>query len=93
MHARISTWQVRPEEFDSLTEEIAPHVAELKRQPGYIAGYEVRPASERFITITVWEDEATMDAAFGTVMPALSDIMEGRMELVDRTVGPAEELA
>ena len=92
MHARISTWRVRPEEYDQIDREVSPHIAELKRQPGYIAGYEVRPSPDRMLTITVWADEAQMEAGFARVMPALSSIMDGRMELVDRTVGPAEEL-
>ncbi len=91
MHARISTWSVRPEDYEPLSQEVAPHTAELKRQPGYVAGYEVRPAPDRFLTITIWESEAQMEAAFTKVMPALSRIMEDRMELVDRVVGPAQD--
>ncbi len=91
MHARISTWRVRPEDYEPLSQEVAPHTAELKRQPGYVAGYEVRPTPDRFLTITIWESEAQMEAAFAKVMPALSRIMEGRVELVDRVVGPAQD--
>ena len=91
MHARISTWNVRPEDYEPVSREVAPHTAELKRQPGYVSGYEVRPTPDRFLTITIWESEAQMEAAFARVMPALSGIMEGRVELVDRVVGPAED--
>jgi heme-degrading monooxygenase HmoA len=93
MHARVTTWQVRPDDHDQLVAEVAPHLAELAQQPGYIAGYEVRPAPDRFLTITFWESAAQHDAGFAKVVPVVSEIMEGRAELVERLQGPANELA
>ena len=70
MHARLSAWRVRPEDLEALSREIAPIVAEVKRQPGYIAGYELQTAPDTRMFVTIWESEDQLRAAFDQASPA-----------------------
>ena len=94
MHARLSTWRVRPEDLEALSREVAPIVAEVKRQPGYIAGYDLTTAPDTHMFVTIWEGEDQMRAAFDQASAAMRPIVEsGRLELLNVTSCPAEEWA
>ncbi len=91
MYARISTWRARPEDFEALSREVAPIVAEIQRQPGYVAGYEVRTSSDTMTFVSIWQDEARMQEAAGTIGDLMRPFIEaGRLELADVKNGPAE---
>ena len=91
MYARISTWRARPEDFEALSREVAPMVAELQRHGGYVGGYEVRTAPDTMMFVTLWQDEARMHEAAGTIAVTMRPLIEaGRIELVDVKNGPAE---
>ncbi len=91
MYARISTWRARPEDLEALSREVAPLVAEIQRQPGYVAGYEIRTASDTVTIVSLWEDEARMHDASGKIAGLMRPHIEaGRLELVDVRNGPAE---
>ncbi len=91
MYARISTWRARPEDFEALSREVAPMVAEIQRQPGYVAGYEVRTSSDTMTIVSIWQDEARMQEASGTIGDLMRPFIEaGRLELADVKNGPAE---
>ncbi len=91
MYARISTWRARPEDFEALSREVAPMVAELQRQAGYVGGYEVRTTPETMTFITLWQDEARMQEASGKIGDLMRPFIEaGRIELADIKNGPAE---
>ena len=94
MHARIATWRIAADEYAALDREVAPVVAEIKAQPGYVAGYQLRTAPDRVMTVTVWEDETSMEAAFAVAAPKLGPLVQsGRMERLDVQSYPAEEWA
>ena len=91
MYARISTWRARPEDFEALSREVAPMVAEIQRQPGYVAGYEVRTSSDTMTIVSIWQDEARMQEASGKLGDLMRPFIEaGRIELADVKNGPAE---
>ena len=91
MYARISTWRARPEDFDALAREIAPVIAEVQRQPGYIAGYEVQVAPDTRTIVSIWQDEERMRAGMDQVGAVARRLMEsGRLELVELKGRPAE---
>ena len=94
MHARIATWRIAAEDYAALDREVAPVVAEIKAHRGYVAGYQLRAAPDTVMTLSVWEDETSMDAAFASAAPKLAPLMQsGRMERVDVQSYPAEEWA
>jgi heme-degrading monooxygenase HmoA len=94
MYARIATWRIAAEDYAALDREVAPVVAEIKAQPGYIAGYQLRSAPDTVMTITLWEDEANMEAAFAAAASKLGPLMQtGRMERLAVQSYPAEEWA
>jgi heme-degrading monooxygenase HmoA len=94
MHARIATWRIAAEDYAALDREVAPVVAEIKAQPGYVAGYQLRAAADTVMTVTLWEDEASMEAAFAAAAPKLAPLAQaGRMERLDVQSYPAEEWA
>jgi len=66
-------------------------VAEIQRQPGYVAGYEVRTSSDTMTIVSIWQDEARMQEASGTIGDLMRPFIEaGRLELADVKNGPAE---
>ena len=80
--------------MEALSREVALMVAQIKRQPGYITGYELHLAADARIVISIWESEEQMKAAFEKGMPRLGPIIQsGRMQLVDLKTCPAEEWA
>ena len=94
MHARIATWRIAAEDYAALDREVAPVVAEIKAQPGYVAGYQLRAAPDTVVTVSIWEDEASMEAAFAVATPKLAPLAQaGRIERVDVQSYPAEEWA
>ncbi len=91
MHARISTWRARPEDFEALSREIAPIITEVQRHPGYVAGYEVQVAPDTRTIVSIWQDEERMRAGMDQIAPVARRLMEsGRLELVEVKDGPAE---
>ncbi len=91
MHARISTWRARPEDFEALSREIAPIIAEVQRHPSYVAGYEVQVAPDTRTIVSIWQDEERMRAGMDQITPVARRLMEsGRLELVEVKDGPAE---
>ena len=91
---RIATWRIAPEDYAGLDREVAPVVAEIKAQPGYVAGYQLRSALDRVMTVTLWQDAASMEAAFAAAAPKLAPLVQsGRMERLDVHSYPAEEWA
>jgi len=92
MYARLSPWRVRPEDLEALSREVAPIVTKIKRQPGYMAGYDLTTTADTHMFVTIWESEDQMRAAFDEAAPALRPIVEsGRIELLNVTFCPAEE--
>ncbi len=91
MYARISTWRARPEDFEALSREIAPVIAEVQRQPGYVAGYEVQVTPDTRTVVSIWQDEEQMRTGTDRIGVVVRRLMEsGRLELVNVTGGPAE---
>ena len=91
MYARISTWRARPEDFEALSREIAPVIAEVQRQPGYVAGYEVQIAPDTRTIVSIWQDEERMRTGTDQIGAVARRLMEsGRLELVEAKGGPAE---
>ena len=92
MHARISTWRARPEDFEALARDVAPVIAEVQRQPGYIAGYEIQLAPDTRMIVSIWQDEDRMNTGTEQIATVARPLVEsGRLELVDVKSGPARE--
>ncbi len=92
MYARVATWRAKPGEFDALDRETAPIMAQLKQQPGYIAGYGIRVAPDTQMFVSFWHNEQQMRTAFNTSMAGISGLIDsGRLTLVDLKTGPAQE--
>ena len=92
MHARISTWRARPEDFDELARAVAPKIAEVQRQPGYVAGYEVQVAPDTRMIVSIWQDEERMQVGSQQIAAVARPLIEaGHLELVEVKNGPAEE--
>ena len=91
MHARISTWRARPEDFEALSREVAPIIADVQRQSGYVGGYEVQVAPDTRIVVSIWQDEERMRAGLEQIGAVARRLMQsGRLELVEAKDGPAE---
>ncbi len=92
MHARISTWRARPEDFDELSRAVAPTIAAVQQQSGYVAGYEIQIASDTRTIVSIWQDEERMKLGLQQIATVVRPLLEsGRLELVDVKSGPAEE--
>jgi len=92
MHARISTWRARPEDFDDLSRAVAPTIAAVQRQPGYVAGYEIQIAPDTRMIVSIWQDEERMQAGSQQIAAVARPLLEsGRLELVEVKDGPTEE--
>ena len=91
MHARISTWRSQGDDMDVLPREVVPVVAEIRRQPGYVAGYQVKTAPDMMTVVSIWQDEARMHEASSRIAELMRPFVEaGRLALVDVKNGPAE---
>jgi len=92
MHARISTWRARPEDFEALSRDVADVITEVQQQPGYVAGYEVQVKPDTRVIVSVWQDEERMRTGFERIGAVVRPLLEsGRLELVDAKDGPAED--
>ena len=92
MHARISTWHARPEDFDELSRAVAPTIVAVQRQPGYVAGYEIQLAPDTRMIVSIWQDEERMQAGLQQIAAVARPLLEsGRLALVEVKDGPAEE--
>jgi heme-degrading monooxygenase HmoA len=93
MYAEVSTWHYRAAHDPAFERaEVAPLVAKLTHQPGYVAGYEVTLAPDADVVVTVWESEQALDAGFRAVLADLDEAVRSRIERVERRSGPAQEL-
>ena len=91
MHARISTWRARPDDLELILRDVAPTVSEIQLQPGYVAGYEIQVAPDTRMVVSIWQDEAQLQAASEKIASMMRPLVEGgRVELVDVRNGPAE---
>ena len=91
MHARISTWRARPEDFEALAREVAPVIAEVQRDSSYVAGYKVQVAPDTRTIVSIWQDEERMRAGIEQIGAVARRLMEsGRLELVEVKGGPAD---
>ncbi len=68
MYAWISTWRARAADFQALSREVAPPVAEVHRQPSYVAGHELQVAQDKRMIDSVWQTEEQMPAALDKSM-------------------------
>ena len=92
LYARVATWRAKPGDFDALDREIAPVVAQLKQQVGFVVGYGIRLAPDTQMFVSFWDSEQQMRAAFQTSMVGLRPLIDsGRLALVDLKAGPAQE--
>ncbi len=91
MFARIATWRLHSDDADAVMRDIAPMTAEVRRQPGFIDGYGVRATPTTWVAVSIWEDEAKMQAAAQAIARLVRPLIEdGRLELADVKTGPAE---
>ena len=91
MHARISTWRARPEDFDDLSRAVSPTIAAVQGQPGYVAGYEVQIAPDTRTIVSIWQDEERMRTGTDQIGAVARRLIEsGRLEVVEAKGGPAE---
>ena len=91
MYARIATWHLHPEAAETVMRDIAPMTAEVRRQPGFVDGYGVRATPATWVAVSVWEDEARMQAAAQVIAGLVRPLIEaGRLTLADVKNGPAE---
>jgi hypothetical protein len=92
VYARVATWRAKPGDVDALDREIAPIIAQLKQQTGYIAGYGIGLAPDTQMFLSLWYSEGQMRTAFNTCMVGPRPLIDsGRLTLVDLKTGPAEE--
>ena len=91
MYVRIATWHLQSDAAEAVMRDVAPLIAEVRRQPGCLDGYGVRATPTTWVAITVWEDEARMHAAAEVIARLVRPLIEaGRLELADVKNGPAE---
>jgi quinol monooxygenase YgiN len=92
VYARVATWRAKPGDFDALSREIAPIIAQLRQQEGYVAGYGIRLAPDTQMFVSIWDSEAQMRTAFNSSMAGIRPLIDsGRLTLVELKTGPAQE--
>jgi hypothetical protein len=91
IQAFLQSW--RPGGYREFFRIAAPTIIPVLRAHGLLFAFAVRTQADRLTIVTIYEDEAGAEAGWYAITGNLHEVMEGHLELLERTSGPVEDLA
>ena len=97
MFAKIVRWRLAPEiqseqAFDQFIRDLSRRNTPVLRDHGLLDGFVVRIATEMMLTMNLYESEADAESAWRDVIANLGNELDGKLEFVERYVGPAVDM-
>jgi hypothetical protein len=97
MFAKIVRWRLAPEiqgeqAFDQFIHELSRRNTPVLRDHGLLDGFVVRIAPDMMLTMNLYEFESDAESAWKDVIANLGDELDGKLEFIERYVGPAVDM-
>lgn len=97
MWAKIETWRLAQElqednAYALFLRDLSRRNTPILREHGLLDGFVVRTSPDTMLTMNLYETEAQAELAWREVISHLGEALNGRLTLIERQVGPAEDL-
>ena len=90
IQAFLQSW--RPGGYRDFLRFAAPRIVPVLRSYGLLFSFAVRTQADRLTVVSIFEDEAGADAGWDALSGHLHEVMEGELEFLERSSGPADDL-
>jgi hypothetical protein len=97
MWAKIETWRLakdlqEEQAYTRFLRDLSRRNTPILREYGLLDGFVVRVGPDTMMTMNLYETEEQAESAWRNVISHLGDELKGQLSLVERKVGPAEDL-
>ena len=86
----LRDWQ--PNSYRHFFERAAPRVVPVLRAFGMVHSFAIRTRVDQITIFSIFADEAGAESAWSEISGRLHEVMEGTLEFLEYTCGPAEDL-
>ena len=86
----LRNWQ--PRSYRHVFEIIAPQIIPVLQDCGLLQSFAIRTRTDLVTIVSIFSDEAGAEAAWSEISGGLHELMDGRLEFVEITSGPVEDL-
>jgi hypothetical protein len=90
IQAFLQSW--RPGGYRDFFRYAAPTIIPVLKSHGLLFSFAIRTQVDRLTVVSIFADEAGADAGWDEITGNMHELMDGYLELVDRTSGPVEDL-
>jgi len=86
----LRTWQ--PRSYRQFFQFAAPQIVPVLQRYGLLQSYAIRTRTDLITIVSIFEDEAGAEAAWLEISGGLHELMDGRLEFLEITSGPVDDL-
>lgn len=86
----LRNWQ--PRAYRHVFEVIAPQIVPVLQGCGLLQSFAIRTRTDLVTIVSIFEDEAGAEAAWKEISGGLHELMDGRLEFLEKASGPVEDL-
>ena len=90
IQAFLQSW--RPGGYREFFRMVAPTIVPVLKSHGLLFSFAIRNRVDQLTVVSIFADEAGAEAGWEEITGNLHELMDGYLELVDRTSGPVEDL-
>lgn len=86
----LRNWQ--PRSYRQFLQYAAPQIVPVLQRCGLRQSYAIRTKVDLVTIVSIFEDEAGAEAAWSEISGGLHELMDGRLEFLEITSGPVDDL-